>query len=31
MKFKKYASKKVIAVVMSAMLVIGGFFNQFIK
>ena len=28
MKFKKYASRKVIAVVMSAMLVIGGFFNQ---
>lgn len=28
MNFKKYASKKVIAVLMSAMLIFGGFFNQ---
>lgn len=28
MKFKKYASKKVIAVVMTAMVVLGGFFRQ---
>lgn len=28
MNFKKYASKKVIAVLMSAMLILGGFFNQ---
>ena len=28
MKFKKYASNKIIAVVMASMLVLGGFFNQ---
>ena len=28
MKFKKYASTKVVAILLSAMLVIGGFFNQ---
>lgn len=28
MKFKKYASNKVIAIIMSAMLVLGGFCNQ---
>ena len=28
MKFKKYASNKIIAIVMASMLVLGGFFNQ---
>ena len=28
MNFKKYASKKVIAIVMSVMLIVGGYFNQ---
>ena len=28
MKFKKYASNKVIATVLSIMLVVGGFFHQ---
>ena len=28
MKFKKYASNKIIAIVMATMLVLGGFFNQ---
>lgn len=28
MKFKKYATNKVIAIIMATMLVLGGFFNQ---
>ena len=28
MKFKKYATNKVIAIIMTAMLMVGGFFNQ---
>lgn len=28
MNFKKYASKKVVAILMSAMLILGGFFSQ---